>query len=73
MFKKHCRNGGLKMTRVANLLKQEAIAETEKRKDIELATKMFVKNMSIQEIMEFTTELTETELKNIQELLKNKI
>jgi hypothetical protein len=60
------------ITEQAEQDKQQTLASKLKAKDIELAQKMFTKNMSLQEIIEFTTELTETELKDIQKTIFKK-
>jgi hypothetical protein len=57
--------GVIKMTRVANMLKQEERVEMAE----ELAKKMLLKGEPMDKIMEYT-ELTEKEIKEIQKRLK---
>jgi hypothetical protein len=55
----------IKMTRAVEIFLEEAVKETEKKKAVEIATKMLRKNKPIEEIIEFT-ELTEKEIKDIK-------
>jgi hypothetical protein len=56
-------------TEIDDTMVRTFMAEQIKTKDIELAKKLFAKNMSIKEILELATELTETELKDIQKTI----